>query len=95
MMLEEHLRQDRLRFGTEYERVHEELDATFSQIGHPHRKDTHYLEWIINKYINKEWSIEETRAAIWHMLDDCSAIMLEDDWLTGPEILKRTKNGKG
>lgn len=63
MMLEEHLRQDRLRFGIEYKKVHEELDATFDLIGHPHRKDTHYLEWIIGKYIKKEWTIEEVRVA--------------------------------
>ena len=75
-------------FGREFRHVHEELDKTVTMVGHPHRKDTHYLEFIMEKYVNHEWDIEECRAAIQHIIDDCGQIMVKRDWMTGLEIIE-------
>jgi len=96
MMFKEHIARDMELFGYEFPEVHKALDSTFSQIGHPHRKDTHYLEWVLRKWEEddvgeSEWSIDQVRSAIQHIIDDCGHIMLYDDWLTGPEIIEKDK----
>lgn len=91
MNLEEHCKKDIELFGTDYPSIHKDLDSTMTRVGHPHRKDTHYLEYVIGKYNHGMWSINGVRSAIQHIIDDCGQIMLEIDWKTGNEILEMSK----
>lgn len=88
MMREEHLAADRERFGRDFNSVHEDLDSTYDLIGHPHRADTHFLEYVLDKWKKGEWNVDQVRAALHHIIDDCGIIMVEDDWGTADKFLK-------
>jgi len=86
MKIEDHIAQDMILFGKSFDKVHEELDATDTLMGHPHRKDTHYLEFVLKKFKNGEWDAEECRSAIQHIIDDCGFIMIWGDWENSEDI---------
>lgn len=72
-------------FGEKFKKVHEDLDKTAIFTGNPHRKDTHYFEYVLGKVADGEWNLNEARAALHHIIDDCGQIMLQDDWIYGSE----------
>ncbi len=80
MLLREHLDMDFRLFGTEFPEVHDELDRTAGVMPSNHRKDTHYLEYVISKFNAGEWDIGQCRSAIQHILDDCGVLMVKSDW---------------
>ena len=80
MKNEEHLEMDLVRGFGSFPKIHEMLDSTDTTIGHPHRKDTHYLEWLLEQYKQGKITIEEVRVGIHHIIDDCGVLMLKGDW---------------
>ena len=75
-----HLEMDMVRGIGCFPKIHDMLDSTDTTIGHPHRKDTHYLEWLLEQYKEGKITIEEVRAGIHHIIDDCGVLMLMKDW---------------
>lgn len=87
MKLEDHVAQDMMLFGISYEEVHRDLDKTVTLVGHPHRKDTHFLEYVLEKYMCGAWTVGMCRSAIQHIVDDCGMLMLCSDWRSGSDLL--------
>ncbi len=71
-------------FGRAFPHVHEALDSTFPVDSYAHRKNTHYLEWVLRQ----DWTAEEMRSAIQHIIDDCGYLMVKADWMSPEELVK-------
>ena len=84
---EVHNSNDMIRFGVSFPEVHQELDSTFS-VGYVHRSNTHYLEYVLDRLKTGHWTIEQTAAAIHHIIDDCHVLMLKSDWSSGEELVQ-------
>ncbi len=80
MEIAKHLEMDMVRGFGSFPKIHEMLDSTETTIGHPHRKDTHYLEWLLEQLTQGKITIKEFRAGIHHIIDDCGVLMLKEDW---------------
>jgi hypothetical protein len=80
MDLEQHLGMDIVRGFEQQARIHALLDSTDTTIGHPHRQDTHYLEWLLDCLKDGKITIQEFRSGIHHIIDDCGVLMLKEDW---------------
>ena len=80
MKHEEHCELTFRRFGQDYAGIHKDLDQDYSVIGSPHRAIRHHLEYVMEKFIGGEWNIEQCRAAIHHIIDDCGVLMVQNDW---------------
>jgi len=80
MIMREHLEMDFLLYGTEFPEVHDDLDRTAGHMPSNHRKDTHYLEYVFQKFKIGEWDIDQCRSAIQHIIDDCGILMVKADW---------------
>lgn len=95
MKLSDHVAQDMMIYGTSFENVHRDLDKTAVPIGNPHRKDTHFLEYVLEKVEKGEWGPYQARSAIQHIIDDCGQIMIKDDWKTAEDfnVVKDTDHG--
>lgn len=80
MKIEGHLSNDYQRFDEGYPEIHKDLDKYFKTpefCGTP----IHTLEYVLEKYTNKEWTVVQVRAAIHHLLDDFgNNIPLAEDW---------------
>ena len=80
MKNEEHLEMDLVRGFGQLPNIHDMLDSTDTTIGHPHRKDTHHLEWLLEQHKQGIITVAEFRAGIHHIIDDCGVLMLKEDW---------------
>jgi len=77
---EEHVELTARRFGQGFAHIHKDLDQDFSLIGSPHRAHRHHLEYVMEKVFGGEWNMDEARAAIHHIIDDCGVLMVANDW---------------
>jgi len=83
---EVHNSNDMIRFGESFPEVHKDLDRTYA-VGYVHRKNTHHLEYVLEKLGRGEWTKEQAVAAIHHIIDDAGVLMLKSDWETGEELM--------
>ena len=80
MIIEGHLFNDRKRLNNEFPKVHKAIDE-FHKTDNFCKLQTHHLEWLLDKYNSNEWSTEELRAGIFHLLDDFGGeLPLKEDW---------------
>ena len=94
MIIDGHLQNDRKRFGKEFKEVHEYLDQFH---GTPcfYNKQIHNLEHITHMYEEGSWTIEEYRAALFHLLDDFGMdLPLRQDWESDKHWLGNYLNKK-
>ena len=80
MKYEEHCELTTRRFGQAFEHIHKDLDQDFTLIGSPHRVHRHHLEYVMEKLMGGFWNVDECRAAIHHIIDDCGVLMVQADW---------------
>ena len=92
MKYERHCNLTFKRFGNTHADVHKDLDQDQSFAGMPHRQHRHHLEYMLDKYHRGEWDIEELRAGIHHMIDDCGIIMVKADWNLDNNIIGQCVN---
>ncbi len=94
MIIDGHLFNDRKRFCKEYRSVHEALDKYFKTDNFCNIP-VHTLEYLLRKYNEGEFTIEEVRAGIFHLLDDFGhEIPVEDDWVNEEHWLGKYCNKK-
>jgi hypothetical protein len=85
---EVHNSNDMVRFGESFDEVHKDLDRTY-RFGYTHRKNTHHLEYVLEKISKKEWTLEQAVSAIHHIIDDCGVLMLKKDWETSDDLIEQ------